>query len=497
MSEDLPPTPPASRRKNLLLALMLLAAMIVAVGYSASQSGLLSQLFPPGEEKLPRVDFKELHSRIEKPEELSYVKFIEDATLGEYDRANPKASAWYEEGRVAAQLFAFVTAQGDTYGEGLLALAERHANRAWNKSCRDPLILAVCDVYLYSYRDFHSNDSNGGNRHLANAQAMLASGYPVICKLETASVAMKNLLSLKHKEKPIDDLTAVVARIPAFFDETMKCLAGLIESAPPERIPYWKFDRLLSDIKNDALLLADAAERMDTILAAAKASGGQRAYCQGNAFISLAWAARGTGWANTVTQEGWRVMAQRLADARKALTEGAAAFPGNKWLPALMLTVELGDNTGPAGMDAWFQKSVAIDPDYPRPYKSKMYYLQPKWHGTPRAIVDFGRECLATGRWDACIPMVLVDGFAQLGTQYETLFEDATVWKLFRETSEEFLRRYPRSVLYHTKFFEAAVLGKHWDIARAQLKILGDHWDHSVLNEREFNERKAAIPGGA
>jgi len=36
------------------------------------------------------------------------------------------------------------------------------------------------------------------------------------------------------------------------------------------------------------------------------------------AFRDYAWVARGNGWANTVTAEGWRLMRERMAESLKA-----------------------------------------------------------------------------------------------------------------------------------------------------------------------------------
>lgn len=480
--------------KKLLLSLALAALAVAALGYSAWQSGLLAG-FLPADDGLPKVDFKELHSRIKDPADLAYVTSIENAVLAEYDRLNPRSSAWYQKGRTAAQLFAFVVAQGDTYGEGLLPMAELFANAAWRETCRDPLILAVCDVSNFQHR--YSASMTSAARHLANLEAMFASGYPAICKFEAAAAGMHNLVSIALDTKPREDLSSIVARTPVFFERSMESFAALVKSAPPAKILYGKTTMFFDSIDKSAPMLTDTGAAIDSLLAKADVPGALRVYARADCLINLAWAARGTGWADSVTREGWRIMRERLSEARNVLTAGAITYPQEKRLPTLMLTVELGQGGDIPAMDAWFHKAIALDPGYFRAYSKKMYFLQPKWHGTPRDVVNFGRECLATGRWDDCIPMVLVNGLDDLADQYKNLYQDAEIWKLYRSTCEEFLRRYPKSVCFRTKLFDAAVQAGQWKTAREQLKLLGTNWDRSVLDEEDFQKRVAAIPADA
>ena len=61
---------------------------------------------------------------------------------------------------------------------------------------------------------------------------------------------------------------------------------------------------------------------------------------EGRFAVDDAWAARGGGWANTVTDEGWKVFRQRLADAEQALNRSWELDPTLPGTPLDFMRVE-------------------------------------------------------------------------------------------------------------------------------------------------------------
>ena len=508
MSKTPPPLPETrSERKSPLKVGVVVLLLLVAGGAllaSAYLGGLFGFLRPeevvirkPQQrnalpEKAREVDYEKLYARIDEAEMQAYTRTVEAGTLAEYDRLNAKDAPWFAEGREATRLFAFVSLNGDTYGEGWAFNAEIGAKIAHRKGCRDPLILAICDTY--GFRGRHSIYLQGAYDHLAHVDAMLASNYPEELKLEAISVGLHDIAySSTHKIKG-DDMTPFAARLAEYLEKGLQTFAAFLKTSPPPSLVYWKINTLLDSIDDSYESLAKAESSMDKILEAANAPGAVRAYAKGTAQISLAWAARGSGWAKTVTDDGWKKMAQHLKNADGIIDAASDAYPDVAYLPNLMITVELGQGTGQYRMNQWFERAVKIDPDYQRPYCSKIYYLQPKWHGSPQEVLDFAKTCIATGRWESGIPLAGLGGLSDLAESNEEFYKEPVLWDLVNKTYQEWLKRYPDSVLQRTKYFQWAVKAEKWDIARAQLEILGRWWDRGALNDDEFNELKAAIP---
>ncbi|MDH7501935.1 MAG: hypothetical protein QHJ82_04360 [Verrucomicrobiota bacterium] len=70
-----------------------------------------------------------------------------------------------------------------------------------------------------------------------------------------------------------------------------------------------------------------------------------------------AWKARGSGWANTVTPEGWKGFEDHLAKARAALTQAWKLHPQRPLAPCCMVTVAMGDSDANETR-IWFDRAI-------------------------------------------------------------------------------------------------------------------------------------------
>jgi hypothetical protein len=198
---------------------------------------------------------------------------------------------------------------------------------------------------------------------------------------------------------------------------------------------------------------------------------------KGEAYTDYAWDARGGGWANTVTPEGWQKMAERLAVAEAALTEAWKMDPEDPEAPTQMINVELGPGKGRGVMETWFKRAMAADPNNFRACSHKMYYLEPKWHGSEQAMVAFGRELLAGGNWEARLPFQLIEAhwtLSSYGDKQGEYFKDPEVWKDIQSVYEPFLKKYPDSVWDRSYYAKYACYSGHWTEAKGQFDRLGE-----------------------
>jgi len=128
-----------------------------------------------------------------------------------------------------------------------------------------------------------------------------------------------------------------------------------------------------------------------------------RLYLRGRSEIDLAWAARGSGYANTVNADQWQRFGEHLTAAREALERGVKMQPKEAAVASALITVELG-STGIEEMRRRFDTAVQARFDYMPAYEAFRSGLRPRWFGSEEAVLAFGRNCLATQRFDTEVP---------------------------------------------------------------------------------------------
>jgi len=142
--------------------------------------------------------------------------------------------------------------------------------------------------------------------------------------------------------------------------------------------------------------------------------------------ISEAWKARGSGWASSVKEQGWKTFSEQLELARAHLVKAWKLHPDYPEAADLMILVACGLDDDRATRRLWFDRSVAAQFDYISAYESYLQFaLTPRWGGSHREMYDFGLECLATKRFDTEVP-------AQLWHTVFLISEfdgDETIWR--------------------------------------------------------------------
>ncbi|HNW91350.1 MAG TPA: DUF4034 domain-containing protein [bacterium] len=110
---------------------------------------------------------------------------------------------------------------------------------------------------------------------------------------------------------------------------------------------------------------------------------------QGNWHINQAWAARGGGWASTVTDSGWQGFRRQLELAEQELQQAYVRCPADPNVGATGIILAMGQGTN--AERGWFARAMAADPYHTQAYRFLLNAHFPKWGGSweeSRAIVD-------------------------------------------------------------------------------------------------------------
>ena len=388
--------------------------------------------------------------------------------LGDYERLSPKGQRWDADAREVLRL----TAEGwnDRYRDlGTIDAAFLRAERA---GCNDPIAsYAVARLFW----------GTAGFRHDKVAERMRDSSFHPAHRCLALIRASIFLGGRGDGEDARQSALKLVSVAAADKDVPASILLEICEQLE-ESFRAVQKDRKFGFDKIEAELAKGRPE--SSIL-----------YTYRGTFLTRhAWDARGNDWANTVTGEGWRVMGQRLVAAEAALEKAWQLDSTNTDAARAMITVELGQGKGRDRMELWFRRAMTADPDNYDACKAKLYYLEPKWHGSPEAMLAFGQECLKTGNWKARIPLILSEAHEALAINHrpspDAYFTTSpNIWKDIRAANEPYLKAYPKASYDRSRYTYFACRCEQWPAAHEQFGLLGDGGQISVFGSRNRYEQ--------
>lgn len=203
--------------------------------------------------------------------------------------------------------------------------------------------------------------------------------------------------------------------------------------------------------------------------------------------IDQAWKARGGGWASEVTETGWQGFDAHQALARSHLTAAWKLRPNYPEAPTYMIKVVMG-GSHKAGESCrlWFDRAVAAQFDYEEAYNFYLTTLLPRWGGSHEEMYQFGKECLATKRFDTNVPLWLFN----VAKTIDRMEDDPDFWRrsdVYADLRTMF-NGYLASAPGKRKENLSLWLAVDWrsgryDKARSLLKKLGDDIDSYAFEQ--------------
>ena len=215
----------------------------------------------------------------------------------------------------------------------------------------------------------------------------------------------------------------------------------------------------------------------------------------GRLHIALAWRYRGSGWADSVTDDGWRGFARELADARTALETAVALAPQRSEPRALLLTVIMGEggDTALARLQQQFAASQTACPDHLDAARRYINALRPRWFGDHETMLKLGLEWTASKAYDSYLPWI---GLNALDTIDNDLDSSGEVYGVDGVTSaiEQAAAGYLAAPVQliataqlHAKAFRAEFLGGDFVPALVHLRALGGDPASVLDGEHRFD----------
>ncbi len=107
--------------------------------------------------------------------------------------------------------------------------------------------------------------------------------------------------------------------------------------------------------------------------------------------IDAAWEARGSGWARTVGEDGWRLFGEHLVAAKADLEKAHALAPTLADAPALLVTVAMGLGPDRVNVEEYLTWATEADPHHMTIHGRMLNLLLPRWHGSAEAAFGYAR----------------------------------------------------------------------------------------------------------
>ena len=143
----------------------------------------------------------------------------------------------------------------------------------------------------------------------------------------------------------------------------------------------------------------------------------------GRHMIDAGWLVRGSGYADTVSESQWKGFHEHIDRAAKHLICAWHLHPKFPESPADMITVGKADSKHLPGR-FWFFEAAWAQPDYFSAYNQYLDDLLPRWGGSHEQMIEFGVQCVRTGRYDMNVPQYLLLVLSKIGSDLESLGGD-------------------------------------------------------------------------
>ncbi|MCE5238771.1 hypothetical protein LLH23_09805 [bacterium] len=358
--------------------------------------------------------------------------------------------------------------------------------------CDDPLVLSRIAQYYRHQHDYRKAEAYArralpGLKQLQYPATVLAWTYHIMACVKG---------EVGHSLERADFQWRPLA-INAYADAADKKYFG-----PYEQSALWAdlTDIMESDFRrSQAVVVKALKDRPNTDPWLLNMAWGQ--HCK-----DYAWVNRGTGWAQDVKPQQWEQFGKYSQLARGYYEKAYAVHPEYPEPASAMICIV--NSAGGRGTETerqWFDRCVAAQLDYSGAYYGMLNSLLPRWGGSHEAMLAFGQECLATGRFDTDVPFMYSEAVDYIANRDrdDTVWRQPEVFDGLRQCFEGYIAVSEKSPYpvdrdkvkdFRTRLAVKAYQTGNMDVARQQLDALHGQLDRAAM-DRNWGERLELVAG--
>jgi|HubBroStandDraft_6_1064221.scaffolds.fasta_scaffold265202_1 hypothetical protein len=198
-------------------------------------------------------------------------------------------------------------------------------------------------------------------------------------------------------------------------------------------------------------------------------------------YVKYADVARGSGYANTVSETGWKLDSERTDLAARELVEASRLKEKCPFWYEVMQQVALVQGWEKSETRELFDNAIAFQPDYYHYYREYANFLLPKWYGGPGEAERFAEE--ASSRVGGQEGSFIYFEIATLVTcQCDSTDADMEnlSWPKIKAGYAALGQLYGYSNLKLNRYAHMAVEAGDKAAAQEAFSKIGDDWDHGV-----------------
>lgn len=375
-------------------------------------------------------------------------------TAEAYDKVGVKDAKWDAVALKCLTLYANVRSLTNGSPDQMVSEIKTNVYQSITLGCKDTMIR-----YLYLRFVDQKTGYEAASAYGAIASALQKSEYPDIRKFYAAMWAWQ---FLAPSEKQSTNAAQLLANASSSLAK------ALVDKSMPMREAEQACDFMMSGPWWAEQTRWDCYHRIEPALTNGWNNASFALYAKGQAYISYGWAARGTGYADTVTTNGWTLLEDRLRTAAAALKQAWNLNPHDPRICREMIRVQLGLGEGRAQMEMWFRRGMKLDPGNHDVCLEKLEYLRPRWYGSIAEMIKFGRECTTNTNYFGSVRLMLVDAHWEASTEIQDNSERAAywqktnVWSDIKSTYEQYSRLYPDDLGYRQNYAFYAATCSQW-----------------------------------
>jgi hypothetical protein len=214
-------------------------------------------------------------------------------------------------------------------------------------------------------------------------------------------------------------------------------------------------------------------------------------------YMNYADKARGTGYANTVSESGWKLYNERVAVAASILADAAKLKEKCPYWYEAMQNVALAQGWDKAQARKLFDQAIAFEPTYYHYYREYANFLLPKWYGEPGEAEAFAEEISnkVGGQEGKFIYFELASLITCQCDSDDSHMENLS-WPKIREGYAALGQLYGYSNLKMNRFAHMAVAAHDQAVAEQTFAAIGSDWDHTVWrSSRDFDNARTWAGG--
>jgi len=187
----------------------------------------------------------------------------------------------------------------------------------------------------------------------------------------------------------------------------------------------------------------------------------------------LGWAARGSGYASTVSPEQWQVFNDYLHKALPRLEESKSDSIKDPELYTRLLVVGRGLGKPKSWMQDVFNQGLSIKKDYYRLHQQMAEYLLPKWHGSSQEARTFADSTIDPENRDRShIAYALITAGVWGCEPYDDFMRHGFDYNSMKKGFEQILTLYPNSEYHANRLCVFACLYDDKETARKLFPVV-------------------------